>query len=115
MRVWISPGGTAGQWFHVTGVLDPDSYAVEIGSAIFAGFPAARQYLGFDGHPSEIYVRTTGTEAAVTGVDNLLGPQANPENPSQVDVSRPSDALTARTETEGQEGHRVTGTTRACR
>jgi putative ABC transport system permease protein len=101
MRIWVGPGGTAGQWFYVTGILNPDTYAPEIDSSVLVGFPAAEKYLGFDGHPSEIYVRTTDTQAAVTRVDNLLGPQANPENPSQVNVSRPSDALTARAETQG--------------
>jgi putative ABC transport system permease protein len=101
LRIWVGPGGTAGQWFYVTGILNPDTYAPEIDSSVLVGFPAAGKYLGFDGHPSEIYVRTTDTEAAVTRVDNLLGRQANPESPSQVDVSRPSDALTARAETQG--------------
>ena len=101
LRIWLGPGGTAGQWFYVTGILSPDTYAPEIDSSVLVGFPAAEKYLGFDGHPSEIYVRTTDTQAAVTRVDNLLGPQANPENPTQVNVSRPSDALTARAETQG--------------
>jgi putative ABC transport system permease protein len=101
MRIWLGPGGTAGQWFYVTGILNPDTYASELDSSVLVGFPAAEKYLGFDGHPSELYVRTIDTEAAVTRVDNLLGPQANPENPSQVDVSRPSNALTARAETQG--------------
>jgi putative ABC transport system permease protein len=101
MRIWLGPGGTAGQWFYITGILNPDTYAPAIDSSALVGFPAAQKYLGFDGHPSQIYVRTTDTQAAVTRVDNLLGPQANPENPSQVNVSRPSDALTARAETQG--------------
>jgi putative ABC transport system permease protein len=101
LRIWVGPGGTAGQWFYVTGILNPDTYAPEIDSSVLVGFPAAEKYLSFDGHPSEIYVRTTDTQAAVTHVDNLLGPQANPEDPSQVNVSRPSDVLTARTETQG--------------
>jgi putative ABC transport system permease protein len=101
MRIWLGPGGTAGQWFYVTGILSPDTYAPEIDSSVLVGFPAAEKYLRFDGHPSEIYVRTTDTQAAITRVDNLLGPQGNPENPSQVNVSRPSDALTARAETQG--------------
>jgi putative ABC transport system permease protein len=89
------------QWFYVTGILNPATYDSGLDSAVLVGFQAAEKYLGFDGHPSEIYVRTVDTEAAVTRVDNLLGAQANPENPSQVGVSRPSDALTARAETKG--------------
>jgi putative ABC transport system permease protein len=101
MRIWVGPGGPSGQWFYVTGILNPDSYAPEIDSAVLVGFPAAEKYLHFNGNPSEIYVRTTDTQAVVTRVDSLLGEQANPENPSQVNVSRPSDVLTARAEAEG--------------
>ena len=101
MRIWVGPGGPNGQWFYVAGILNPDSYAPEINSAVLAGFPAAGKYLHFDGNPSKIYVRTTDTQAVVTRVDSLLSEQANPENPSQVDVSRPSDVLTARAEAEG--------------
>jgi putative ABC transport system permease protein len=101
IRIWVGPGGPSGQWFYVTGILHPDSYAADIDSAVLVGFPAAEKYLHFDGNPAEIYVRTTDTQAVVTRVDSLLGDQANPENPSQVTVSRPSDVLTARVETEG--------------
>ena len=67
------------------------------------GYPAAQQYLGYvsmvrgeeqAGPPSSIYVRTaTGQEAAV---QSLLAPTANPEAPNEVNVSQPSDVLTAR-------------------
>ncbi len=95
-RIWAG-----GQWFYVTGILNPDTYAPEIDSAVLIGFPAAEQYLGFDGHPSEIYVRTVNTPAVTTRVDSLLGDQANPENPNQVDVSQPSSALTAQADAKG--------------
>ena len=91
----------AGQWFYVTGILNPDTYAPEIDSAVLVGFPAAEKYLHFDGHPSEIYVRTTENDQAATTVDSLLGAQASPENPGQVDVSQPSDALTAQADAKG--------------
>jgi putative ABC transport system permease protein len=100
----IRPGmriQVGGQWFYVTGILNPDTYAPEIDSAVLVGFPAAQTYLHFDGHPSEIYVRTAGTQAATTRVDSLLGAQANPENPNQVDVSQPSAALTAQADAKG--------------
>jgi putative ABC transport system permease protein len=95
-RIWVG-----GMWFYVAGVLNPAVLAPEINSEILVGFPAAGKYLGFDGHPSEIYVRTVNTRAVTTAVDNLLAAQANPENPSQVNVSQPSAALTAQAETEG--------------
>jgi putative ABC transport system permease protein len=96
MRIWVG-----GQWFYVTGILDPAAYAPAIDSAVLVGFPAAEKYLHFDGHPSQVYVRTADTQAAVVAVDNLLGAQANPENPGQVGVSRPSDVLTARADAKG--------------
>ena len=96
-RIWAG-----GQWFYVTGILNPATYAPQLDSAVLVGFPAAQKYLNFDGHPSEIYVRTTpNNQAATTAVDNLLGAQASPENPSQVTVSQPSDALTAQADAKG--------------
>jgi putative ABC transport system permease protein len=53
MRIWVG-----GRWFYVTGILNPATLAPEIDTAVLIGFPAAAQYLHFDGHPSEIYVRT---------------------------------------------------------
>jgi putative ABC transport system permease protein len=100
-RIWV---GSPGQWFYVTGILNPvpPTYAPEINSAVLIGFAAAEHYLGFDGHPSEIYVRTTPDDQAVTtNVDSLLGAQASPENPSYVSVSQPSDALTAQADAKG--------------
>jgi putative ABC transport system permease protein len=96
MRIQIG-----GQWFYVTGILNKDTYAPEIDSAVLIGFPAAERYLHFDGHPSEIYVRTVGTQAATRRVDSLLAAQASPENPSQVNVSQPSAALTAQADAKG--------------
>jgi putative ABC transport system permease protein len=96
MRIWVG-----GQWFYVTGILNPAVLAPEIDSQILVGFPAAQKYLSFGGHPSKIYIRTVNTQAATTRVDNLLGAQANPESPSEVDVAQPSDALTAQADTAG--------------
>jgi len=93
-RIWsgmrIQVGGI---WFYVVGILKPAALAPEIDSSILVGFPAAERYLRFDGHPSEIYVRAKDRQ--VVTVDNLLGAEANPENPNQVDVAQPSAALTA--------------------
>jgi putative ABC transport system permease protein len=104
-RIW--PGEriyVGGMWFYVVGILKPATLAPQIDTSILVGFPAAEQYLGLDGHPSEIYVRTVNTQAATTAVDNLLGAQANPENPNEVDVSQPSQALTAQADAAGAFG-----------
>ena len=88
-RVWIS-----GYYYDVVGILDPLPLAPEIDRSALIGFPAAARDFGFDGHPSLIYLRTD--TAHVTDVAALLGATANPEDPEQVTVSRPSDTLTAR-------------------
>jgi len=94
-RVW--PGGRiwlGGQWFYVTGILKPAVLAPEIDTSVLVGFPAAHKYLGFDGHPSTIYVRAATDQ--VPAVQQVLAATANPESPSNVEVSRPSAALVAR-------------------
>jgi hypothetical protein len=60
MRIWVG-----GQWFYVTGILNPAVLAPEIDSEILVGFPAAQKYLSFDGHPSKIYIRTVNTTTRV--------------------------------------------------
>jgi putative ABC transport system permease protein len=83
-----------GQWFTVAGVLNPLPLAPEIDRSALVGFGVAASDLGYDGHPSRIYVRTDVTLTAQ--VANLLGPTANPEDPGGTAVSQPSAALTAR-------------------
>jgi putative ABC transport system permease protein len=87
-RIWVG-----GQWFYVAGILRPAVLASAIDSSVLVGYPAARKYLGFDGHPSTIYLRAE--DDRVNAVDNLLAATANPENPGGVDVSQPSSALVA--------------------
>jgi putative ABC transport system permease protein len=91
-RIWVvGPGG--GLWFYVLGVLRPAVLAPEIDSSVLIGYSAAVRYLGFDGHPSQVYVRAHTDQ--VNAVHDLLGATANPEHPDQVAVGRPSDALVA--------------------
>jgi putative ABC transport system permease protein len=87
-RIWVG-----GQWFYVAGILQPATLARAIDTSVLIGYPAAEKYLGFDGHPSTIYLRAQTDR--VNAVDNLLAPTANPENPGEVNVSQPSDALVA--------------------
>jgi len=84
----------AGRWWTVVGVLNPVPLAPELDQAVLVGWPAARTYLGFDGHPTTVYTRSV--DAQVEAVRQVLGPTANPENPNEVKVSKPSDALAAR-------------------
>jgi putative ABC transport system permease protein len=90
-RIWVG-----GMWFYVAGILNPAVLAPEIDSSVLVGFKAAQTYLHFDGHPSTIYVRSNTNQVAA--VQSVLAQTANPENPSQVNVSQPSAALTARAE-----------------
>ena len=53
--------------------------APAIDTSVLVGFPAARKYLGLDGHPSRVYLRAV--TARINGVDNLLAASANPEKP----------------------------------
>ncbi len=87
-RIWVG-----GQWLYVVGILRPTVLVAAVNSSVLVGYPEAAKFLGFDGHPSTIYVRAQNDR--VTAVDNLLGATANPENPSGVNVSQPSDVLVA--------------------
>jgi len=87
-RIWLG-----GQWFYLSGILKPAVLASAIDTSVLIGYPAARRYLGFDGHPSTVYLRSRNDR--VNAVDNILAATANPENPSGVDVSQPSSALVA--------------------
>jgi putative ABC transport system permease protein len=87
-RIWLG-----GQWFSVAGIIRPAVLAPEIDSVVLIGFPAAATYLGFDKHPSTIYVRAQTSQ--VPAVHALLGATADPQAPYNVQVSRPSDALVA--------------------
>ncbi len=90
-RIWLDK-----QWFYVTGILNPAILAPDIDTSVLVGYPAAKRYLGADGHPSTIYVRAQTEQ--VDAVHSLLAATANPEAPNQVDVSQPSQALVARAE-----------------
>jgi putative ABC transport system permease protein len=97
-RIWLGH-----QWFNVAGILQPAPLAPDIDNSALIGYPAAQDYLGYVstvggeariGPPTSVYVRAaTGHEAAVQSV---LAQTANPEAPNEVNVSQPSDVLTAR-------------------
>jgi putative ABC transport system permease protein len=95
-RVWVTgtgANGNGGLWLYVAGILSPDVLSSDVDYSVLVGFPFAQSYLSFNGKPTTIYVKATYGQ--VTSVDNLLADQANPEEPSGVDVSQPSDALVA--------------------
>ncbi|WP_433418486.1 ABC transporter permease [Microtetraspora malaysiensis] len=89
VRVWMG-----GRWFTVIGILEPMTLAPEIERSALVGFPIAVEFLGFSGRPTTLYERSG--EEAVAAVRAVLPRTVNPQNPSEVEVSRPSDALAAR-------------------
>jgi putative ABC transport system permease protein len=92
-RVWI-----AGQWFAVIGVLEPAPLAPEIDSAAMIGYPVAEELFETTTSPSTLFVRSTPGD--IEAVRDVLARSINPEAPNEVEVSRPSDALEARTRTD---------------
>jgi putative ABC transport system permease protein len=96
-RIWV--GNT---WFYVAGILNPAVLAPAIDTSLLVGYPAAEKYLGFDGHPSTVYVRMQQNQ--VNAVYNVLAATANPENPGEVNVSQPSAALVARADAQSALG-----------
>jgi putative ABC transport system permease protein len=102
-RIWMG-----GQWFNVAGVLESSPLEPDIDTSALISYPAAQRYLGYiglvqgkrrAGPPSSIYVRAD--TADVAEVQSLLAPTANPQGPDEVNVSQPSDVLTARAATAG--------------
>jgi putative ABC transport system permease protein len=97
-RIWLGD-----QWFYVVGILERAVLAPDIDTSVLVGYPAAQRYLdhvsiehgeAVTGSPTTIYVRAETD--AVNAVQSVLAHTANPAAPNEVDVSQPSDALTAR-------------------
>jgi putative ABC transport system permease protein len=102
-RIWLG-----GQWFYLAGILAPSVLAPEIDSSVLVGYPAAQRYLDYTsivdgavttGPPNTIYVRAQTNQ--VDAVHAVLAQTADPESPNEVDISQPSDALTARAAARG--------------
>jgi putative ABC transport system permease protein len=89
VRVWMGD-----QWFSVIGILAPVELASELDSSAFVGAPLAEDLFDFDGSPSTIYVRSD--VEYIEDVRAVLGRTANPEDASEVEVTRPSDVIEAK-------------------
>jgi putative ABC transport system permease protein len=88
-----------GRWFAVVGILRPFPLAPELNPQALIGLPVAERMFGTVNAATTIYVRANTN--AVTSVRGLLAGSANPEHPDTVQVSRPSDALSARAAAQG--------------
>lgn len=89
VRVWLGD-----RWFSVIGILQPVELATELDSSAFVGIPLAGELFEFDGSPSTIYVRSE--VEYIEDVRAVMGRTANPEDASEIEVTRPSDVLEAK-------------------
>jgi putative ABC transport system permease protein len=94
VRVWAG-----GHWFGVVGILQPNVLVPALDRTAFVGWPTAKRLLRSDGTPTAVYLRADPDQ--VSAVEGVLAPTANPANPQEVQVSRPSDALQARVAVSG--------------
>ena len=94
VQVWLGA-----HWFTVVGILKPVELVTQVDSAALIGFPIAERLFGFDGHPSELYVRSVPSQ--VDAVASVLPATVDPPDPSTVQVSQPSDVLKAEVATKG--------------
>ena len=94
-------------WFTVVGILAPVPLAPDLDQSVLVGWDAADDLLGFDGHPTVLYVRCD--ERALEQVRAVLPAAVNPQLPGLVHVSRPSDALVAKRATESAFGALLLG------
>jgi putative ABC transport system permease protein len=93
VAVWLGE-----RLFTVVGILEPAPLAPELDAAALIGWPIAEELLGYDGAPTRLYERSP--ESQVEEVRAVLHATVNPENPEEVTVSRPSDALAAQAATD---------------
>lgn len=83
-----------GSWFRVIGILATTPLAPDIDRSALIGYAVAQERFGIDEAPSSVRVRTDPDDTEA--VWNVLAATANPEAPSEVGVTRPSDALEAK-------------------
>jgi putative ABC transport system permease protein len=96
VAVWLGE-----RWFTVVGILDSLPLASDIDRSALIGYPEATTVFPPFGYssdndvlPSTVYARTDPDQ--VDAVYDVLAATADPERPEEVQVSQPSDALTAR-------------------
>jgi putative ABC transport system permease protein len=88
-----------GRLFTVIGILRPLLLAPEIDTSALIGYPAAARLFDTTRSATTIYVRALDDK--VLRARDLIPGTADPWNPEQVEVSRPSDALEAKAAAEG--------------
>ncbi len=81
------------EWFGVVGIIDELKIHPDLDRSVFIGYGVAKTLFDIDKEPTTIYLRANPTY--IEDVVEVIAPSMNPENPDQVQVSRPSDALEA--------------------
>ena len=82
-----------GRWVEVQGVLEPFALAADLDRAVLVGDAAAERFYDVDLTPSRMYLRVD--EDYIDETRDVLGATVDPENPEEVQISRPSDLLEA--------------------
>ncbi|WP_222122004.1 ABC transporter permease [Curtobacterium pusillum] len=90
--VWLG-----GRWVEVVGVLEPLALAEDLDTNVFVPRSTAEE-LGFDGHPTAVYTRVDPDRVAASR--SVLANAISPGSPQDVGVTRPSDALAAKSATD---------------
>ena len=81
------------EWFGVIGIIEELKIHPDLDRSVFIGYGAAKKLFDINKEPTTIYLRANPT--FIEDVVEVIAPSMNPENPDQVEVSRPSDALEA--------------------
>jgi putative ABC transport system permease protein len=81
------------EWFGVIGIVEELKIHPDLDRSVFIGYGAAKKLFDINEEPTTIYLRANPT--FIEDVVEVIAPSMNPENPDQVEVSRPSDALEA--------------------
>lgn len=82
------------RWFSVIGILRSVELAQDIDRSVLIGRDIAIDTMAADEAPGTVYLRTDPD--SVDDVRDVVAATANPADPDQVSVSRPSDAIAAR-------------------
>jgi putative ABC transport system permease protein len=87
------------QWFGVIGIMDSLELADNLDRSVLMTEATAATIFDYEGIPESLYIRSQ--PEFIDSVIEVLPATADPENPDQVQVARPTDALEARAAAEG--------------
>ena len=88
------------RWVEVLGIMEPFALAPDLDRSAIIGHQASIDYFDAEGAPSTVYLRVHEDWIDVTR--DVLPDTADPANPEEVEVSRPSDLLEAQEAAESQ-------------